>query len=50
MTRAEVEEKCFPLLAPTLGAKRAKALCDAVWNLEAMTDARELRPLLRGSG
>ena len=47
MTRAEVDEKCFHLMAPILGRKRARALCDAVWNLERLTDARKLRPLLR---
>jgi len=46
MTRAEVDEKCFHLMAPVLGGKRARALCDAVWNLERMADARNIRPLL----
>ncbi len=47
MTRAEVDEKAFHLMAPILGKKRARGLCDAVWNLERMADARKLRPLLR---
>jgi 2-methylcitrate dehydratase PrpD len=47
MTRAEVDEKCFHLVAPILGKKRSRALCDAVWGLEALADARKLRPLLR---
>jgi 2-methylcitrate dehydratase PrpD len=47
MTRAEVDEKCYSLIAPRLGAKRARALCDAVWSIERCTDARKLRPLLR---
>ncbi len=47
MTRAEVDEKCHDLMAPRLGAERARALCDSVWNLERCTDARKLRPLLR---
>ncbi|MBI1965893.1 MAG: MmgE/PrpD family protein [Betaproteobacteria bacterium] len=47
MTRAEVDEKGFHLMAPVLGKKRARALCDAVWNLERLADARKLRPLLR---
>jgi 2-methylcitrate dehydratase PrpD len=48
MTRAEVGEKCFELIAPVLGKTRARKLCDAVWRLEAIRDVRALRPLLRG--
>ncbi len=47
MTRAEVDEKCFHLTAPILDKKRARALCDAVWDIERVKDARKLRPLLR---
>jgi 2-methylcitrate dehydratase PrpD len=47
MTRAEVDEKAFHLMAPVLGVKRARALCDTVWDLENVSDARNLRPLLR---
>ena len=47
MSRAEVDEKCYHLLAPILGKTRARKLCDAVWNLEAVKDVRSLRPLLR---
>jgi 2-methylcitrate dehydratase PrpD len=46
MTRAEVEDKCRHLMAPVLGARRARALCAAVWRIETLTDARRLRPLL----
>jgi len=46
MPRAEVDEKCYHLMAPILEAKRARALCDAVWNLAALKDVRRLRPLL----
>ena len=46
MTRAEVDEKCYHLMAPRLGAGRSRQLCDAVWNLEKVRDVRELRPLL----
>lgn len=46
MSRAEVDEKCYHLLAPVLGARRARSLCDAIWRLEAVKDVRELRPLL----
>ena len=47
MTRAEVDEKCYHLTAPILGPRRARALCDAVWNIERIADMRELRPLLQ---
>jgi 2-methylcitrate dehydratase PrpD len=47
MTRAEVDEKCFHLLAPILGKKRARLLCDTVWTLEDVSSMRNLRPLLR---
>ena len=47
MTRAEVDEKCFHLMAPILGKKRARLLCDTVWTLEDVSTMRNLRPLLR---
>jgi 2-methylcitrate dehydratase PrpD len=47
MTRAEVDEKCFHLMKPILGAKRARLLCDTVWTLEDVSSMRNLRPLLR---
>ena len=47
MTRLEVDEKCYHLMAPVLGRKRARALCDAIWAIERVKDARKLRPLLR---
>jgi len=47
MTRAEVDEKAFHLLAPILGKKRARLLCDTVWTLEDVGSLRDLRPLLR---
>jgi 2-methylcitrate dehydratase PrpD len=47
MTRAEVDEKCFHLMAPILGKRRARALCDTVWTIDKLGDARKLRPLLR---
>jgi 2-methylcitrate dehydratase PrpD len=47
MTRAEVDEKAYHLIAPILGARRARALCDAVWAIDRMRDVRKLRPLLR---
>jgi 2-methylcitrate dehydratase PrpD len=47
MTRQEVDDKCYGLVAPILGTRRARALCDAVWSLDKLKDVRALRPLLR---
>jgi len=47
MTRAEVDEKSYELMAPVIGKVRARKLCDAVWKLEKVSDVRVLRPLLR---
>ena len=47
MTRAEVDEKSYDLIAPVIGKVRARKLCDAVWKLEKVRDVRVLRPLLR---
>jgi 2-methylcitrate dehydratase PrpD len=47
MTRSEVDEKCFDLMAPVIGKARARKLCDAVWKLEKLPDVCSLRPLLR---
>ena len=47
MTRAEVDAKSHDLLAPVLGKARARKLCDAVWNIEEISDVRRLRPLLQ---
>ena len=49
MTRAEVDEKSFHLMAPILGKARARKLCDAVWDLEKVEDLGLLSPLLRAS-
>ncbi len=47
MTRKEVDEKCFDLIAPVFGKVRARKLCDAIWNIEKVQDVRTLRPLLQ---
>ena len=47
MTRDEVDAKSYDLIAPVFGTVRARRLCDAVWNLEALKDVRKLRPLLQ---
>jgi len=46
MTRAQVDEKCYHLMAPILGASRSRKLCDAVWNIEKIGSITKLRPLL----
>jgi hypothetical protein len=35
------------LLAPALGAQRARQLIAAIWNIERMPDLRQLHSLLR---
>jgi 2-methylcitrate dehydratase PrpD len=47
MTRLEVDEKCFDLIAAVTGRKRARALLDRIWGLEREPDVAKLRPLLR---
>jgi 2-methylcitrate dehydratase PrpD len=47
MTRAEVGEKSYDLIAPVIGKTRARKLCDAIWRLNNLADIRDLRPLLR---
>jgi len=47
MTRGEVDAKSYDLMAPVIGKKRARRLCDAVWSLEKLHDVCALRPLLR---
>ena len=47
MSRREVDEKSYDLLAPVLGKARARKLCDAVWSMEKIVDVRKLRPLLQ---
>jgi 2-methylcitrate dehydratase PrpD len=47
VTRDEVDAKSYDLMAPVLGKARARALCDAIWNIEKLKDVRGLRPLLR---
>jgi 2-methylcitrate dehydratase PrpD len=47
MSRAEVDAKCYDLLAPITGKRRARRLCDTVWTLDSLTDVRKLRRLLQ---
>jgi 2-methylcitrate dehydratase PrpD len=46
MTTKEVEEKSLDLLVPVLGKTRAHKLIDSIWNIEKISNMRELRPLL----
>ena len=46
MTRAQVDEKCYHLMAPILGASRSRKLCDTVWGLEKVGNVTKLRSLL----
>jgi 2-methylcitrate dehydratase PrpD len=47
MARAEVEAKALDLLAPVLGAKRARALTSAIRGIERLASVRALRPLFQ---
>jgi hypothetical protein len=39
--------KCYDLIAPVIGTRKARRLIDAVWDLENLTDVRKLRTLYR---
>jgi 2-methylcitrate dehydratase PrpD len=47
MTRAEVDEKSYDLMASVIGRARARKLCDAVWKIEKVRKVRNLLLLLR---
>ncbi len=47
MTRIEVDAKVADLMAPVLGDAQTRELIDAVWDIEAVGNVRELRPLLQ---
>jgi 2-methylcitrate dehydratase PrpD len=47
MARAEVDAKAYDLIAPVFGKSRSRRLCDAVWSLDKLGDARKLRSLLK---
>tara|TARA_B100000674_G_C37978778_1_gene980848 strand:- start:2539 stop:3900 length:1362 start_codon:yes stop_codon:yes gene_type:complete len=46
MTRQEVDDKAFELMAPILGQSNTRSLIDKVWELEVIDNVRELRPLM----
>jgi 2-methylcitrate dehydratase PrpD len=47
MDRREVETKAEGLLAPVLGAERARAVVQQIWQVERVPSVRALRPLLQ---
>jgi 2-methylcitrate dehydratase PrpD len=42
----EMEIKCSDLMVPVLGEDRTRILIDRIWNVEKVTNMRDLRPLL----
>ena len=47
MTKDEVAAKAHDLVAPSLGAAKADKLISTIWNIEAIKNIRELRPLIQ---
>jgi len=48
MTRKDVDEKCFDLIAGVVGSRKARTLLDNIWRLDRLPSVRPLRPLLQG--
>lgn len=46
LSRAEVDAKCDDLISAVTGARRSRALVDALWTLDKVADVASLRPLL----
>ena len=46
MTRQEVDNKAFELMAPILGHSNTRSLIDKVWEIEVIDNVQELRPLM----
>ena len=46
MTRQEVDDKAFELMAPILGHSNTRSLIDKVWEIELIDNVQELRPLM----
>ena len=46
MSRNEVDAKVADLMAPVLGEAQTRKLIDRIWDIEAVGNVRELRPLL----
>jgi len=48
MTRSQTVALVYDLQPfPVLGKRRAQELCDAIWKVDKLKDARKLRPLLQ---
>jgi 2-methylcitrate dehydratase PrpD len=47
MTRDEILAKAGDLISPVLGAEKCSGLLHKIFDLESVSDIRELRPLLR---
>jgi hypothetical protein len=47
MTREEILAKARDLITPVLGAEKCSALLRRIFDLENVSDVRELRPLLQ---
>jgi 2-methylcitrate dehydratase PrpD len=47
MTHEEIAAKARDLMTPRLGGAKTARLIEAIWNLEKLTDIRNLRPLLQ---
>lgn len=48
MTRKDVDEKCFDLIAGVVGSRKARSLLDNIWRLDRLPSVRPLRSLLQG--
>lgn len=46
MTRQEVDDKSYELMAPIIGKNNARTLIDKVWEIEKVENVRDLRPLM----
>jgi len=46
MTRQEVDDKAYDLMAPIVGKDNARTLIDKVWDIEKVENVRDLRPLM----
>ncbi|MDA0655829.1 MAG: MmgE/PrpD family protein [Proteobacteria bacterium] len=46
MTRQEVDDKAYDLMAPIVGKDNARSLIDKVWEIEKVENVRDLRPLM----
>jgi 2-methylcitrate dehydratase PrpD len=50
MDRLDVENKARSLSGPVLGSEKTEKLIETIWNLDELTDIREIIPLLISEG